>query len=243
MIRRKYRLEIINFFVTSITRFRYKGEVIVKDLIDVIKALQDTPVPSLLAIVGAIFIFLAVVGKIGIVISLSTKRQVIAFIVGLIALTVGVILFLLPQKGPPASPAATSTVIMPTPPPTVSQSVNTLLAPTLIITDVPYPTPTPLHVSQSTQLISPNGEVSCALSPDQGVHALEGTRLWSKPDVTTSNFEPVDTGIVLYVVEGPVWGPISYFSDAEGWFWRLSLNQGGLGDGWVWESRLQECHK
>jgi hypothetical protein len=81
-----------------------------KDFIEIITQLQNTPVPNLLVVAGLIFIILAVVGKIGAVIELSTKKQKwTAGVLGTLFLFFGIGLFVIPNPSPQSSDALGST--------------------------------------------------------------------------------------------------------------------------------------
>jgi len=119
-----------------------------KDILETLQALQDTPVPNLLVIAGFIFILLAFVGKIGAVVQLPKKRQKWAGIIGSLLLIFGIGLFMIPSD---TIPPDTATVIPDTPTPEVptntpvpepTDTPTPTNTPTATPTDIPTPTPT-----------------------------------------------------------------------------------------------------
>jgi hypothetical protein len=58
----------------------------IKDILETLGALQNTPVPNLLVIAGFIFLLLAFVGKIGAIVTLPEKRQKLAGSIGFLLL-------------------------------------------------------------------------------------------------------------------------------------------------------------
>ena len=85
-----------------------------KDFLETLQALENTPVPNLFIIVGFLFITLAFVGKIGAFIELSSGRQKWAGIIGFLFLVIGSTFFVLPKiKETPTPPIS---IIPPTTP-------------------------------------------------------------------------------------------------------------------------------
>jgi hypothetical protein len=86
-----------------------------KDILETLQALQDTPVPNLLIIGGVIFLFLAFVGRFGAYIELPRRRQRWAGIVGALLLVFGIVLFMVPSELPPSAPALVPSAEISTP--------------------------------------------------------------------------------------------------------------------------------
>lgn len=63
---------------------------------DIITALQNTPVPTILVVGGIVFLFLAVVGQFAGKIQVDPKRQKLAGIIGALLLLSGVALYVVP---------------------------------------------------------------------------------------------------------------------------------------------------
>lgn len=68
-----------------------------KDLLETLQALQNTPIPNFLVISGFVFLLLAFIGKVGAVIELPKERQKWAGVTGTVFLILGVSLFILPK--------------------------------------------------------------------------------------------------------------------------------------------------
>lgn len=68
-----------------------------KDFLNALQALQDTPVPNLLVIGGFILLILAFAGKVGAFVELPPNRQKWAGIIGVFLLVFGIGLFALPE--------------------------------------------------------------------------------------------------------------------------------------------------
>ena len=63
----------------------------------VIAALKDTPIPTILVIVGIVFLLLAIAGQLAGRIAVAPERQRSAAVIGGILLTAGVVLYVIPQ--------------------------------------------------------------------------------------------------------------------------------------------------
>lgn len=116
-----------------------------------LQALQDTPIPNLLVIGGFFLLFLALVGRIGVIIDLSGKRQWIAGVIGTLLLFCGLGLFILDQQ--PPSPTDTPTAIsqLPTSSPTAAPAATGLLTPTDTPTaTTPQPSASPIPLADAS---------------------------------------------------------------------------------------------
>ena len=78
-----------------------------KDILETLQALQNTPVPNLLVIAGFILLLLAFVGRIGAIIDLPKERQKWAGIIGTLLLVFGIGLFMVPDSTPTPTPTYT----------------------------------------------------------------------------------------------------------------------------------------
>lgn len=92
-----------------------------KNFLDTLQMLQNTPMPNLLVVAGFILLLLAFVGKIGAIIELPYKRQKWAGIIGTLLLISGIALFLFPKIEPPNT-------ISPNPPSPTSVHPEALIA-------------------------------------------------------------------------------------------------------------------
>jgi hypothetical protein len=75
-----------------------------KEVLETLQSLQNTPVPNLIVIVGFLFLLLAFVGRIGAIIELPRERQRWSGIIGVVLLIIGIGLFLLPNIQPDTTP-------------------------------------------------------------------------------------------------------------------------------------------
>ena len=83
---------------------------------------------------------------------------------------------------------------------------------------------------------------TCTLSAGQAVHAGENAVLWSQPDVTVATLiSGLTIGQPLYVLSGPVEGPLLKDGSEKGAFWEVSLTLGGPSAGWVRQTRIRGC--
>jgi hypothetical protein len=111
---------------------------------DILIALQKTPVPTILAAGGILFIFLAVGGRFGATIATDKVKQGYAAVIGILLLSAGTALYAapyiipIPTPTPTTAPPLSSETPIPThtPPPTTSLPTATL-HPSL----TPQPTP------------------------------------------------------------------------------------------------------
>ena len=95
-------------------------------MIQIITALKDTPVPTILIVGGLLFLLLAIASRFAGQIEVPPTRQMWAGLIGVLLLLTGLVLYIVPQA------TASST---PTIPPTAT--------PTPSPTSLPTPTPTP----------------------------------------------------------------------------------------------------
>jgi WD40 repeat protein len=86
---------------------------------------------------------------------------------------------------------------------------------------------------------SPSG---CTLRIGQEVRADENARLWSHPDASRGEIlSELIPGQSLYVLSGPVYGPVLRNRSLSDWFWEVSLTPDGESAGWIWQDRVEEC--
>lgn len=69
-----------------------------KDILDTLQTLQNTPIPNILVISGVIFLFLAFVGKVGGFIEIPEKKQKWSATIGILLLTLGSVIFIAAKK-------------------------------------------------------------------------------------------------------------------------------------------------
>lgn len=109
------------------------------------------------------------------------------------------------------------------------------------------PTPAPETETPSTSstpapiTLTP-GPLTCQLNMNQNVHVLDGTNLWSQPDVVNGSLiGTLPVGTSVYVISPPAWGRIQE-TGVSGWWWDISSESNGASTGWIWEGRIEECN-
>jgi hypothetical protein len=111
------------------------------------------------------------------------------------------------------------------------------------------PTPTKIPSTEEATLSSTPapetltpGPLTCQLNINQNIHVLDGTNLWSQPDVTNGSLiGTLPAGTSVYVISAPTWGRIME-TGVSGWWWEISNESNGAGTGWIWEGRIAECN-
>ena len=103
-------------------------------------------------------------------------------------------------------------------------------------------TPTPsISVTPAPQTLTP-GPLNCQLNINQNIHVLDGTNLWSQPDVVNGSLTgTLPAGTSVFVINGSQWGHIIE-TGISGWWWEISLESNGVSAGWIWEGRIEECN-
>ena len=144
-------------------------------------------------------------------------------------------------------PESTTFADTPPAPPTSSPSratSNTPLPPTPTKTASPVPPSTEeatLSPTPAPETLTP-GALTCQLNINQTIHVLDGTNLWSQPDVVNGSLiGTLPAGTSVYVISAPAWGRIQE-TGASGWWWEISNESNGASTGWIWEGRIEECH-
>lgn len=95
-------------------------------------------------------------------------------------------------------------------------------------------TPAPVTVTPSA--------LTCQLTMNQNIQILDGTNLWSQPDVVNGSLiGTLSAGTSVYVISSPAWGRIQE-TGVSGWWWEISNASNGVSVGWIWEGRIEECH-
>jgi hypothetical protein len=147
---------------------------------------------------------------------------------------------------PDVSTALTETqpaLATPSPLPSRAPS-NTPLPSTPTKTASPVPPPTEEAALSSTpapETLTP-GPLTCQLNINQNIQVLEGTNLWSQPDVVKGSLlGTLPAGTSVYVISAPAWGRIQE-TGVSGWWWEISNESNGGSAGWIWEGRIEECH-
>lgn len=120
-----------------------------KDAVEILQALQDTPVPNLLVIAGLILLFLAFIGKFGTYVEVPEGRQKWAGGLGVLFFIFGIGLFLVPALRSDPLPS-------PVPSPTPETATMTPIPPTDPPVEAPteMPTPTPTNTTAPTQRLT-----------------------------------------------------------------------------------------
>ena len=86
------------------------------------------------------------------------------------------------------------------------------------------------------------GALTCQLNMNQNIHVLDGTNVWSQPDVVNGSLLgtlPAETSV--YLISAPAWGRILE-TGVSGWWWEISNESNGASTGWIWEGRIEECN-
>ena len=147
---------------------------------------------------------------------------------------------------PEASTALAETQpALPTPSPSPSRAPsNTPSPPTPTKTASPVPPSTEEATLSSTpapETLTP-GPLTCQLNINQNIHVLDGTNLWSQPDVVNGSLiGTLSAGTSVYVISAPAWGRIQE-TGVSGWWWEISNESNGASTGWIWEGRIEECN-
>lgn len=103
-------------------------------------------------------------------------------------------------------------------------------------------TPTPSISSTPAPITLTPGPLLCQLNISQNVHVLDGTNLWSQPDVVHGSLiGTLPAGGFVYIINGPQWGRIIE-TGVSGWWWEISTAPNGTSVGWIWEGRIEECN-
>jgi hypothetical protein len=113
----------------------------------------------------------------------------------------------------------------------------------------PPESPTLIPASQTASLsatpppvaLTP-GPLICQLDIHQNIHVLDGTNLWTQPDVANGSILGVlPAGTSATIINGPAWGLVVE-ADVAGWWWEISSESNGPSAGWIWEGRIEECN-
>jgi hypothetical protein len=64
---------------------------------EIIKALKDTPIPTILVVAGIVFLLLAVAGQIAGKVNVPRDRQRLSMLIGVILIVLGAIIYMIPQ--------------------------------------------------------------------------------------------------------------------------------------------------
>jgi hypothetical protein len=132
---------------------------------------------------------------------------------------------------------------LPSPSPSRAPS-NTPRPPTATKTASPVPSSTEETTLSSTaapETLTP-GALTCQLNINQNIQVLDGTNLWSEPDVVNGSLiATLPAGTSVYVISAPTWGRIQE-TGVSGWWWEISNESNGASTGWIWEGRIAECN-
>lgn len=138
-------------------------------MVEALKALHDTPLPTILVVGGLIFLLLSIATlKKPIIINVTPGGRKLSGFIGGIILVVGIALYLVPAaKNPTISitttPTSTATPLLPTP------TVEVTPSPQMIITPTEFPSETPTQLEETLLFISemiqvPSGEYTMGSS-------------------------------------------------------------------------------
>lgn len=100
---------------------------------DIITALQNTPVPTILVVGGLVFLFLAVVGQFVGEITVPKERQIWAGLVGFLLLFSGVALYVVPPSPSVPTPTVVAAVVPGTSTPSPTNTPRSIPTPTTTI--------------------------------------------------------------------------------------------------------------
>ena len=185
---------------------------------EAIKAIQETPVPTMLIVAGLFFILLGFISKLGGMIEVSSEQKKFTIPIGLLVLTIGLVLYFSPSPnvGSPINSSGPTLTTDPTPTPTSSSPAPNNSA----ITPAPEPTPTPA-LSPSTLEISPRSdEVEAGIDDPDGY-----TNIRSGQGTQYSIIARVTQGEVLYTIpqQSNDWWPVRTKDNKYGYIHRSRI--------------------
>lgn len=84
---------------------------------------------------------------------------------------------------------------------------------------------------------------TCPPKIGQSLHVTVGAKVWSQPDVFQGTVTKVfQDKVKVFVLDGPVTGPVvSSNSAILGDWWKISIEKGKEGIGWIWQGRFDVC--
>ena len=200
---------------------------------DIINALQDARVSTILVLAGIFFLFLAIGGRFGATIITDRVKPRHALVVGILLLLAGITLSM-PIFPPPSStptPVALST-------PTIYLADRSPTLPNIVV-------PSATNTATPALTIQPVfSSATCPPKIGQNIHISENTNFWSQPGVINANIiGSLPVGTPVYIINGPAYGRIRLDSTISGWWWEVSETPNGTSLGWIWEGRIAECNK
>lgn len=190
--------------------------------------------PGFLGAVLVLFGLLLVMVGIGIVrvkkyIEITPGKK--TWVIGIIAVLVGMVLVLLDIETLLPPPHQFSTIV---------PAASPVIAPTNTPSPI-SPQPTAKPTSYQVWPISDTGVEACHLLIGEKVLARKGADLWTKPDATNGvELSTLELGTQLEVKSGPVWGSIRKDIKYYGWWYEVRVVADNR-HAWVWEARMEGC--
>ena len=138
-------------------------------MLEILKTLKDTPLPSILVIGGILFLLLSFVRKVGSSVELEPEKKGLVGFIGFILLCAGIGLYIIPAAQTPMTSVPTQTAMV-EPPAQVIQPTANILPPT----SIPVIQPTAISPTQAT---SAGYIPSCNWASDWQLQS-DGSYLW-----------------------------------------------------------------
>jgi uncharacterized protein YgiM (DUF1202 family) len=192
---------------------------------EAIKAIQETPLPTLLIIAGLFFLLLGFVNKLGGIIEVSPEQKRLTIPIGLLILTIGLVLSFSTSSELDGSNSSGSTV-------NADRNLAEISSPELTRTpdspapssnsDVnltPEPTPTPTSSPVASDFSSRSDEVQAVIEDPDGytnVRSGQGTQF--------SIIARIDEGEVFYTIpQQGDWWPVRTKNEKYGYIHRSRI--------------------
>ena len=183
-----------------------------------IKAIQETPVPTMLIVAGLFFILLGFISKLGGMIEVSSEQKKFTIPIGLLVLTIGLVLYFDPSLDS-VSPGSSSGVPLtsePTPTPTLSSPVSNSSEEI----SAAEPTPTPALSPSASETFPISNEVDATIDDPDGY-----TNIRSGQGTQYSIIARVNEGEVFYTIpqQSNDWWPVRTKDNRYGYLHRSRI--------------------
>lgn len=168
--------------------------------------LANSPLPVVLAIFGAIALLLALIGSIegDIKINITPGRQRILFLIGVVFIALGLVLYILPKASTSVPPTATPTVVNVTP---------TSIPPTPQIT--PTGIPSRIQPITTTHTLSPTVPPPVVLFADDFKNGLSSEWQWDRNLWKVKNQQVTNAGCGMISVGSKDWNQYTLSFDFQ----------------------------
>lgn len=183
-----------------------------------IKAIQETPVPTMLIVAGLFFILLGFISKLGGMIEVSSEQKKFTIPIGLLVLTIGLVLYFDPSLDS-VSPGSSSGVPLTselTPTPTLSSPVSNSSEEI----SAAEPTPTPALSPSASETFPISNEVDATIDDPDGY-----TNIRSGQGTQYSIIARVNEGEVFYTIpqQSNDWWPVRTKDNRYGYLHRSRI--------------------